>query len=69
MRTRNVMVAIQEARRFIERAEAALLHNADHLPPSTGTPAYLYASKHSGACRRASLDLTRALADMRRATR
>lgn len=50
--------AVAEARRFIRKAEE--LAAAQAMEPTYATP------KESGACRRASLDLTRALADFRR---
>lgn len=51
--------AVAEARRFIARAES--LMNAD---PSRD---YFYSNpKEAGAARRASMDLTRALSEMRK---
>jgi hypothetical protein len=59
----KVRVAVTEARQFIQRAETFLRAFAGDgrpdLPPVTGT-------RISGALRRASLDLTRALSDMRK---
>lgn len=62
----KIATAVAEARRFIERAEA--------LPaPRTythGNDPFVFTDnnnpRESGALRRASMDLTRALADMRR---
>lgn len=51
--------AVEEAKRFLDRANMCL----DCLPPDRYD---IWASKESGACRRASMDLTRALADLRR---
>jgi len=53
----KLAVAVAEAKRFIERAKA--------LPPTT-PGIYDYNPKEQGAIRRASMDLTRALADLRR---
>lgn len=51
--------AISEARRFIARANEALKSQAnDHD--------WLNSSKETGATRRASMDLTRALAELRK---
>jgi len=72
MNRTTVTKAIEEARRFIERAEALLDADAEHWDPKTQTrqPSKwrfpFDAPKQSGACRRASMDLTRALAEMRR---
>lgn len=56
--------AMAEARRFIERGEA--LQKA--MTPSKSPAGYDYLPpKECGAVKRASMDLTRALADMRRA--
>lgn len=59
----KLAAAVSEARRFIERAEA--------LPaPQFADGDYKYVMdnypKEQGAIRRASMDLTRALADLRR---
>lgn len=58
MRKKDIDRAVTEATRFlkaVKRATANLTHSGD----------FTYAGKESGALRRASLDLTRALADMR----
>lgn len=58
MRTSALDDAIAEARRFLERASALkvrLRNDADGIHP-----------KETGALRRSSMDLTRALADLRR---
>lgn len=59
----KLRIAVEEARRFISRAEA--------LPPPTapeGDYQYLFDSfpKEKAAIKRASMDLTRALADLRK---
>ena len=51
--------AIFEAKRFIEKAKLAMKQAEDADVP-------LDPSREAGACRRASMDLTRALAEMRR---
>jgi hypothetical protein len=52
----KVKEAVAECKRFIKRAEALL---------KVEYPAQ-YNPRESGACRRASMDLTRALADLRK---
>ena len=65
-----LMGVISEARRFIDKAEVLLRsQSADRVSPIDGTAYHtdgFDASKESGAVRRASLDLTRALAALRR---
>ena len=57
MNLKTMIAAKKEAERFIVAVKAAIAEKeADHT----------YATKLSGAARRASMDLTRALADMRR---
>lgn len=57
-------VAVREARRFIERAEKL----PSPTPYSSGGLRLMndYFPKEQGAIKRASMDLTRALADLRR---
>lgn len=60
MTTKTLRVAIAEAKRFIaaaEKCEPRTFENIQYFP----------GSKDSGAVKRASMDLTRALADLRRA--
>lgn len=59
MRKNRLEIAMNEARRFLLKAES--LHE---LKVHSGN--YYYASKESGSVNRASMDLTRALADLRR---
>lgn len=56
--------ALDEARRFIIAAEKV----QDSEPQQCGTEYHHWhaSPKDTGACRRASMDLTRALADLRR---
>ena len=53
----RIHLAVVEAKRFLTRAEYFRAHNTNLSVDS---------SKESGALRRASMDLTRALAEMRR---
>jgi hypothetical protein len=57
----EVRNAISEAERFIDKAKDAL-----NCASKVGGVEVLNPGKESGALRRASMDLTRALADMRR---
>lgn len=73
MRTNtNIKAAVQEARRFIEKAEALIkLRGVDtnEVAERTALGQYAYESTfpaEQGAVKRASMDLTRALAVMRR---
>jgi hypothetical protein len=54
----NILQAIEEANRFITRANAAMERLKEDAYASYGSP-------ETAACRRASMDLTRALAKMR----
>jgi hypothetical protein len=54
-----ILVAMNEAKRFLAKAEDYLEREKDDSFAHMGC-------KESGAVRRSSLDLTRALADMRR---
>jgi len=60
MTPKAVLNAIKETERFVKAARALL---ATQEKKDAG---YFYPSKEGGACRRASMDLTRALAEMRR---
>lgn len=57
----QIKIAVNEAARFMDRAKVVLERIA--IDPDA---AYWVPSKHTAALRRASLDLTRALAQMRR---
>ena len=62
-----IETAIAEARRFIDRAEEA--HGAQEWHEFTNAPGGYWRNlntKATGAMKRASMDLTRALADLRR---
>ncbi|RVT75645.1 hypothetical protein EM858_14455 [Agrobacterium sp. CNPSo 2736] len=67
MNRNKLQIAVAEARRFIARAEA--------LPPpkpyECGISTIMYDNfpREQGAIKRASMDLTRALADLRRPER
>jgi len=57
MNRTKLAIAIQEAERFLERAR---------VTQSVDTGHYWETPKENGSVRRASMDLTRALADLRR---
>jgi len=59
MNTRTLQAAIAEAERFLDLAR-------ELQAEQRGAAVYFTACKASGATRRASMDLTRALADLRR---
>lgn len=59
MENKSVLKAVDEARRFIEKAVVVLDDERE-------TKFSYFGSKNTGSLRRASLDLTRALADMRK---
>ncbi len=59
MNKANLETAMYEARRFLQKATELY-----ELKIHSGQ--YYYASKESGAVKRASMDLTRALADLRK---
>ena len=66
MRKTTLEKAIYEARRFIETAEA--LQSLDAVRSydwDVNRPTYNFCPKEQGATKRASLDLTRKLADLR----
>lgn len=65
MKTEEIKKAVEEAKRFINAAERCI--EARKKTYKSGDYEFtLNAPKESGACRRASLDLTRQLAEMRR---
>ena len=59
MNRRTLSIAIYEAERFVRIAKIALA-----AIPKTDT--WTYTSKENGAAKRASMDLTRALAELRK---
>ena len=61
MNTKTINAARAEAKRFLRA-----LDEMQHAAQIEGNSYVTYGSKHSGAVRRASMDLTRALADLRR---
>lgn len=66
MTPEKIREARRLAREFAKLADAALATERQ-IVPSVGKPfALIDASQHTGALRRRSMDLTRALADMRR---
>ena len=58
MKIEKVQEAMEEAIRFIDRAEKAL--------KLMKKKKYWFASKETAACRRSSMDLTRALSELRK---
>ena len=69
MKETTVRQALAEARRF-ERVAEALLKRAEAEKDERGRDGYTWQGcPETAACRRASMDLTRALAKMRGGTR
>ena len=65
MKLANAKNAIAEAKRFIERTEQLIeLHN--EVPTRSVRETISQFPKEQGSVKRASLDLTRALADLRK---
>lgn len=65
MKISKLKTAVEEAERFLARAKP-LLAKHNKRPSEQAHPSdYLYGSKETGAVRRASMDATRALADLR----
>lgn len=65
MKLDNLDKAIQEAERFIEKAKVA----RESRQPSTYAPSiYYFRGLESSACKRSSMDLTRALSKLRQDT-
>jgi hypothetical protein len=64
MRKAELEIAMTEAKRFLARAEMLLTAAVKHNELG---PWFVSEPKEQGAVRRSSLDLTRALADLRRA--
>ena len=62
MRLMDVEEAVAEAKRFIKKANALLNNNDKVMMPADR----FWGSKNSAAVKRASMDLTRALAEMRK---
>jgi len=63
MNAAKVALAIAEAERFLIRADAVRRSKASQFGTETH---YMYCPKESGAMKRASMDLTRALAELRK---
>jgi hypothetical protein len=66
MKTEEIGLAIKEAERFIKLAKNLLEQKKKIKWEHGGNTYYNSAPKESGATRRASLDLTRQLAQMRK---
>lgn len=72
MKLRTLKESIEEAKRFIVAADLAYKAQLDDLnrlklsrPKYTAEDYDIWYTKQSAACRRASMDLTRKLADLR----
>jgi len=66
MEAKTLKKCIEEAQRFIDLAEAVPLRTIDVETKLTKYPAtYIEAGKASGAMKRASMDLSRELANIR----
>lgn len=65
MKTEDVKEAIREAERFIKKARK--IHDVGWTDCSGKKQVYLKCGADAAACKRSSMDLTRALAKMRRA--
>lgn len=67
MKVKDVQEAIGEAQRFIAKAKACLWHQGeDQKAYPDDDCEYWEPSAETAACRRASMDLTRALSKMRK---
>jgi hypothetical protein len=65
MNTQTIDAAVVEAKRFLQRVEELKAEEADAARKGITIYSSTF-SKQRGAVRRASMDLTRALTDMRR---
>lgn len=61
----SVRCALAEAEEFVARCQTVLALS-DSDPARRSVAGYLWGSKETGALRRQSMELTRALADLRR---
>jgi hypothetical protein len=73
MNLEKIDAAIAEAQRFIDRANACKAAKQSYMDNYKGDPRWkpenldhVHQPREQGALRRASMDLTRALADLRR---
>jgi len=62
----NILEAENEAKRFLKRVNE--VRESQCLDPNENTHTYMGGSKETGALKRASMDLTRALSKMRNVT-
>lgn len=67
MRTETIKEAVKEAERFIKRAKECIKVRSKPYWNHQGQDFFPSAPKESGSTRRASMDLTRKLAEMRKA--
>lgn len=66
MTVENIRSCANAARYFLECVDLVLLNNVRPLKLGDVVGEYLDYGKHTGKLRRASMDLTRALAEMRK---
>lgn len=66
MRKEEIKLAVKEAKRFIKAAELCLEARKPYRVDGVDFEFHETAPKQSGALRRASMDLTRQLAEMRK---
>ena len=66
MKRLALVIAVDEAKRFIAKAEDYFDREKDERGDRKDNQYALYGCKESGAVKRSSLDLSRALANMRR---
>ena len=69
MDRQKVVLTIVEAKRFIDKAEAFLIESKKTYTNDYNGKTHIYSvstPKESGATKRASMDLTRALAELRK---
>lgn len=68
MKIERLEAAVKEATRFLSKVKE-LRDNALHDYANTREGRYIESGRHTGAVKRSSMDLTRALADLRRSDR
>jgi hypothetical protein len=68
MKEKVMLAAKAEAIRFLAAVEAVERHGHYQTFDGRKADAYYTSPKHTGSLKRASMDLTRALADLRRPT-
>lgn len=66
MKIKNVVIAVAEAERFIDKANDALARQHAEQAATNYKHEYWVQCQENAACKRASLDLSRALSKLRR---